>query len=250
VEKNFKQLADRYRQALLSDIVPFWRKHSIDTEFGGYFTCLDRYGNVFDTDKFVWLQAREVWLFSMLFNRLEQKSEWLEIAASGASFLRQYGMDEEGKWYFSLTRDGRPLIQPYNIFSDCFGAIAFSQYALASGDEAAKAIAQRTYQQILQRKSHPKGQYSKAVPGTRPLVSLALPMILANLTLELEWLLEPETVDKGLKICVSEIFSLFLDSQHHILRENVSPEGKPVDCFGNVVSHGYRSAPERYATHR
>ncbi|WP_245915915.1 AGE family epimerase/isomerase [Merismopedia glauca] len=237
---TFKQLADRYRQALLSDIIPFWETKSIDTEFGGYFTCLDRYGQVFDTDKFIWLQARQVWLFSMLFNRLEPRSDWLDVADRGASFLRRYGMDAEGKWYFSLSRDGRPLVQPYNIFSDCFGAIAFSQYALASGDEEAKAIAHRTYQQILDRKSNPKGQYSKAFPGTRPLVSLALPMILANLTLELEWLLEADTVDKALETCVDEIFTLFLDSQHHILRESVSPSGQPVDCFeGRVINPGH-----------
>jgi N-acylglucosamine 2-epimerase len=240
VNLTFQELADKYRQTLLSDIIPFWQNKSIDREFGGYFTCLDRYGRVFDTDKFIWLQARQVWLFSMLFNRLEPKLEWLELATHGASFLRQYGMDEAGKWYFSVTRDGSPLVQPYNIFSDCFGAIAFSQYALASGDEEAKAISQRTYQQILTRKSNPKGQYSKAFPGTRPLVSLALPMILANLTLELEWLLDADTVNQALDNCISEIFSLFLDSQYYLLRENVSPSGKNIDCFeGRLINPGH-----------
>lgn len=237
---DFARLASKYRQALLSDVVPFWQNKSVDKEFGGYFTCLNRYGEVFDTDKFVWLQARQVWLFSMLYNRWEQRPDWLELAAGGAAFLRRYGMDEEGKWYFALTRDGRPLIQPYNIFSDCFGAIAFSQYALASGDEEAKAIARSTYQQILARKSNPKGKYSKAVPGTRPLVSLALPMILANLTLELEWLLPVETVDRALQKCIDEIFSLFLDKERQILRESVSPDGTPVDCFeGRVINPGH-----------
>ncbi len=57
-----------YRDALLQDVLPFWERHSIDREQGGYFTCLDRAGHVFDTDKFVWLQARQVWTFSMLYN--------------------------------------------------------------------------------------------------------------------------------------------------------------------------------------
>ena len=60
--------ADRYRSELFDNVVPFWEKHSIDAECGGYFTCLDRKGNVFDTDKFVWLQARQVWMFSRLYN--------------------------------------------------------------------------------------------------------------------------------------------------------------------------------------
>jgi mannose/cellobiose epimerase-like protein (N-acyl-D-glucosamine 2-epimerase family) len=40
------------------DIIPFWINHSLDAEHGGYFTCLDTKGNVFDTDKFVWLQGK------------------------------------------------------------------------------------------------------------------------------------------------------------------------------------------------
>ena len=30
-----------------------------------------------------------------------------------------------GSWFFSLTKDGKPLVQPYNIFSDCFATQAF-----------------------------------------------------------------------------------------------------------------------------
>ena len=64
-------LAAQYRTALLDDVLPFWMLHSPDREHGGYLTCLDRDGTVYDTDKFVWLQARQVWTFSMLYNRLE-----------------------------------------------------------------------------------------------------------------------------------------------------------------------------------
>lgn len=57
---NFQQLAAESRDELLNNILPFWLDHSIDQQCGGYFTCLDRDGSVFDTDKFVWLQGREV----------------------------------------------------------------------------------------------------------------------------------------------------------------------------------------------
>ncbi len=73
--------------------------------------------------------------------------------------------------------------------------MAFSQYALASGDEDAKAIALQAYENVLRRKDNPKGKYTKAYPGTRSLKSLAVPMILANLTLEMEWLLPSETLN-------------------------------------------------------
>ncbi|MDY2859352.1 MAG: AGE family epimerase/isomerase, partial [Candidatus Cryptobacteroides sp.] len=81
---NFKQLAERYRSELLDNVLPFWLDKSQDKEFGGYFSCLNRDGSVYDTDKFIWLQGREVWMFAMLYNSLEKRQEWLDAAVQGA----------------------------------------------------------------------------------------------------------------------------------------------------------------------
>ena len=237
---RYNELAALYRTALLDDVVPFWERNSLDQKYGGYFTCLDRDGTVYDTDKFMWLQARQVWLFSMLYNRFERRDDWLDIAAMGVSFLRRYGMDHNGAWYFSLTRDGRPLIQPYNIFSDCFAAMAFSQYALAADDEEARDIAHRTYHNILARKDTPKGVYNKTYPGTRSMIALALPMILANLSLELEWMLDAEILNRSVDMCVDEVFLKFLDNGRQILYEAVAPDGERIDCYeGRTINPGH-----------
>ena len=55
---DFNKLACEYRDELLGNVLPFWLEHSQDKEFGGYFTCLNRDGSVFDTDKFIWLNER------------------------------------------------------------------------------------------------------------------------------------------------------------------------------------------------
>jgi N-acylglucosamine 2-epimerase len=232
--------AEQYQRALLNDVLPFWETHSLDRNHGGYFTCLDRAGQVYDTDKFIWLQNRQVWLFSMLYNRLEQRESWLEVANHGATFLSQHGRDGEGNWYFSLNQTGQPLIAPYNIFSDCFAAMAFSQYALASGEETAKAIALQAYNNVLRRKSNPKGQYDKTFPGTRSLKSLAVPMILANLTLEMDWLLEGDQLTSILKATVAEVMTDFLDPDLGLMLEHVTPEGKKLDCYeGRLLNPGH-----------
>lgn len=240
VERDFGGLAEHYRRALLENVIPFWERHSIDDECGGYFTCLDRRGKVFDTDKFVWLQARQVWMFSVLYNRTEKKTRWLEIAKGGADFLAAHGMDEQGNWYFSLDRKGNPLIEPYSIFSDCFAAMAFSQYALASGEERAKDLARKTYRNILHRKDDPKGRFSKVVPGTRPMVSLAMPMILANVSMEMEWMLDAAHLNEMLDDCIAEVMGRFLDKERGVLLENVAPDGGRVDCFqGRLINPGH-----------
>ncbi|MEB3160872.1 MAG: AGE family epimerase/isomerase [Synechocystis sp.] len=234
------RLAQQYQQALLDNVLPFWEQHSLDREQGGYFTCLDRQGQVFDTDKFIWLQNRQVWQFSVLYHRFEARPQWLAVAKHGADFLAKHGRDSEGNWYFSLNRQGQPLIQPYNIFSDCFAAMAFSQYALASQDETAKQIALQAYDNVLRRQHNPKGQYNKAYPGTRPLKSLAVPMILANLTLEMAWLLPPETVDQVLAQTVQEVMNDFYDPQLQLMREAVTPEREIVDSFeGRLLNPGH-----------
>ena len=57
---KFSDLSTLYKNTLLNNVIPFWEKHSIDWEHGGYFTCLDREGKVYDTDKFIWLQNRQL----------------------------------------------------------------------------------------------------------------------------------------------------------------------------------------------
>ena len=241
--------ANLYKKALIQNVLPFWQTHSIDTECGGYFTCLARDGSVYDTDKFIWLQNRQVWMFSMLCNQLEttdfaQRQEWLSVAKGGADFLAKHGRDAEGNWYFSLNRAGQPLVQPYNIFSDCFAAMAFSQYALASAHEAdretAKEIALQAYNNVLRRQENPKGKYNKAYPGTRPLKALAVPMILANLSLEMDWLLEGDQLDAVLAQTVSEVMGDFLDPERMLMYEHIAPNGRYVDCYeGRLINPGH-----------
>ena len=72
---DFEKLASLYKDELLDSVLPFWLEHSQDHEYGGYFTCLDREGKVFDTDKFIWLQCREVWMFSILYYKVEKRKE-------------------------------------------------------------------------------------------------------------------------------------------------------------------------------
>lgn len=240
---DFAALADRYKTTLLDDVLPFWMKHSLDREYGGYFTCLDRAGQVFDTDKFMWLQNRQVWMFSTLYNQLPdlpQRGEWLEVADHGAQFLAKHGRDAEGNWYFSLDRQGRPLTQPFSIFSDCFAAMAYSQYALATGQDWAKEVALQAYHNYIRRQDNPKGKYTKGYPGTRSLKALAIPMILANLTLEMAWLLDEEALESTLSATVREVMTDFYDTDWELLYEHVTPEGGHLDCMdGRLINPGH-----------
>ena len=231
---------DMYKKELLDNIIPFWETNSPDTKFGGYFTCLDREGKVFDTDKFMWLQGRQVWFFSMIYNQIERRQAWLDMALLGARFMEKHGMDSNGNWYFSLTREGKPLVQPYNIFSDCFACMAFAELFKATGDSKHKDIALKTFQNIKARSTNPKMQYNKLFPGTRPMKSFALPMIMCNLSLILEDVIGKDEVDKNISPLITEVMDVFYQKDTGLILESVTPDGLFCDCFeGRTVNPGH-----------
>lgn len=237
---DFKKLAQQYKSELLDKVLPFWLENSQDKEFGGYFTCLDREGKVFDTDKFIWLQGREVWMFSMLYNKVEKKQEWLDCAIQGAEFLKKYGHDGNYNWYFALTREGHPLVEPYNIFSYTFAAMAFGQLSIATGSQEYAEIAKRTFDIILSKIDNPKGKWSKAHPGTRNMKGFALPMILCNLALEIEPLLDKDFMEKSIYNCIHEVLDVFYRPELDLIVENVSADGQLLDNFdGRLLNPGH-----------
>jgi len=238
---DLKELEQQYRSELLDNVIPFWVENSQDTDFGGYFSCLDRKGDVFDTDKFIWLQGREVWMFSMLYNKVEKRQEWLDCAIQGGEFLKKYGHDGNYNWYFSVDREGNPLVEPYNIFSYTFATMAFGQLSLATGNSEYADIAKKTFEIILSKVDNPKGKWNKAYPGTRNLKNFALPMILCNLSLEIELLIDKDFLQRTIDDCIHEVMDVFLRPElGGIIIENVELDGSLSDTFeGRLMNPGH-----------
>lgn len=234
------QYSEIYKEELTNNIIPFWMNHSKDEKFGGYFSCLGRSGNVFDTDKFMWLQGREVWMFATLFDKLEARQEWLDMAIHGAEFMKKHGRDAGGNWYFSLNREGKPLVQPYNIFSDCFATMGFGALYTATKNEEYGEIAKQTFENILKRRNNTKGKYNKIYPGTRDLRNFSLPMILSNLSIEIEHLLNKSLVNELIDDIINEVMNVFYQEEHGIILENVNQDGTFSDSFeGRLLNPGH-----------
>lgn len=237
---DFKKLAEQYKSELLDKVVPFWLNNSQDTEFGGYFTCLNRDGSVFDTDKFIWMQGREVWMFSKLYNTVEKRQEWLDCAIQGAEFLKKYGHDGALNWYFALDREGHPLVEPYNIFSYTFAVIAFGQLSLATGNQEYAEIAKKTFDIVLSKVDNPKGRWNKAAQGARALKTFDLPMILCNVALEIEHLLEPSFLQTTIDTCLHEVLEVFYRPELGLIVEALGKDGELVDCLdGRKMNPGH-----------
>jgi len=240
-----RQLLDQYRAALVDDVLPFWMRHSIDEEHGGYLNCLDRQGQPYDDTKSGWLLARHIWMFSVLYCQLEARPEWLRTAQHGYQFMRAHGYNREGRMFFSLARDGRPLRLRRYLFTETFGVIACAAYALAASDEEALAQARRTYRLVLRLKE-PGHLPPKFIPETWQAQALAMPMILLATTQELRAAEAaagnpPDPLYAQVaEASVQAITQQFWRPETNTLLENVGPQGETLDGpVGRCVNPGH-----------
>lgn len=237
---NFEILENTYRNELIDKVIPFWLQNSLDNKYGGYFSCLDNKGKVYDTDKFIWLQCRQMWMFSFLYQHVNQNSEYLKAADIGERFLKKFGHDGNYNWFFSVDRKGNPLIQPYNIFSNAFAALAFGQYGLIKKDSSSKEIAKKTFSRILDREKNPKGVYNKVFPGTRSLRNFSLPMILSNLSFEVGYLLDSSLSKSIQERVINDIMKNFYYPEKGLILENINDDGSFSDTFeGRLINPGH-----------
>lgn len=142
VDNYLNAWATSYRESLTNDILPFWLKHGLDRQNGGVYTCVNRDGSLIDSTKSVWFQGRFGFITSYAYNHIEKNPEWLAASKSCIDFIEQHCTDTDGRMFFEVTADGRPLRKRRYVFSETFAAIAMSEYAIASGDElyARKAL--------------------------------------------------------------------------------------------------------------
>ena len=229
-----------YNTELFDSVIPFWERYSPDREAGGYFSCIDRDGTVFDKDKFLWMQGRELWGFSHLYRTVRPEPRWLELAKLGADFIREKGRAPNGDFWFALDRGGVPLVQPYNIYSDCFCAVGLAEYGRISGKAWATEMAIDTWNRIQKRKANPKGPWTKQIGANRPILAMSFPMMQVWMAGELEGIVPKAELDALVDAAINQVFTLHLDRERKALFERVLPDGTRPDCMeGRLLTPGH-----------
>ena len=210
---------NRYRHELFDRVLPFWLKHSLDREYGGYFTCLDRDGSIYDTRKYVWMNGRAAWTFARLYNSVEQRPEWLAFSKSCIEFLRKHAYTPEGHVYFSLTREGDPAFVQRKPYSAVFVALGLLEYAAASGDEYCRREGVALFHKICDWIAHP-GKLGRPAYGP-PASQLADIMVIALLAMEIVKF-DPSCAH-WLDWCLDAV-KAHHDPERRILLENAMPD--------------------------
>lgn len=238
--QRIKELIAVYRDGLLGDTMRFWEKHAPDREYGGFMTFLDADGSIISTDKPMWVMGRFTWLFARLYNLVEPRDEWLRWAKHGIDFIRKYGFDADGRMFYSVTRDGRPLRKRRYMFTETFAVVAFAEYAKASGDKEALQQAQDLYRLVLRHNQTPELLEPKMIPHTRKLKSHGMPMILLATTQVLRRSDQDPLYVKVVDESIHEVLEHFVKPEFKALLENVGPQGEFLDePAGREVNPGH-----------
>jgi len=148
--ENFRQ---RVARELYEDILPFWLKHSVDHEHGGF---IGRMSNELLIDhqakKGLILNARLLWTFSTLC-RSEvvgaNDDSLLQLARRAYDYLEMHFWDYRfGGAFWQVDCRGALADDKKKIYGQAFTVYALSEYFLATGESAALERAQTLFDLI------------------------------------------------------------------------------------------------------
>lgn len=241
--------AQKWIKKELDVCADFWLKNGMDRENGGVYTCLDRKGEVYSTDKSVWMQGRCAWTFAHLCRLYGKRDEWMEASKSCLDFMEKYCInpDADGRMYFTVTAEGNPLRQRRYCFSEGFYAIANAEYYGLTGEKVYIDRARKAYELIYKLNNgliaDPTGLGPKTIPETRTGRALADPMIFLNIISVLRRV-DPEhreEYDKRSAECTEAIFKYHYHPELKCTLESVAPDGTPELWYtaGRVVNPGH-----------
>lgn len=223
-----KSFYNQYSDSLNNKVLPFWLKHSID-ESGAINNCLTEDGTILKKDRYIWSQGRALWTFSAMYNRIEKKKEYLDVATGLFKYLCTTGRSADGKWNYLFDEQGNMLESDISIYVDGFVLAGMTEYYIATGNETAKKIALETYENTLNRLNTP-GSYRVApyvIPqGTK---THGVNMIYSFFYYNLGKALDREDIKEKAYELAQEVLTQFYVEEKNAILEFVTLDGKFTD---------------------
>ena len=239
--KYWQDWHKKYLNELTGNIMPFWMKNGWDRKHGGVYTCVDRDGSLIDSTKSVWFQGRFGWMAAYAYNHIEKNKEWLKASKSCCEFIEKYCFDpKDGRAYFEITEDGVGLRKRRYVFSECFAAIAFAEYSLASGDKAwgkkAVELFKRIRKFVAEGEKYMPSKYEKSLQAQ----GHSLTMILINVANVLKQISDDPVLDEQITTSIGLLTKYFIHPEFKALLEMVGPNGEFIDTLaGRVINPGH-----------
>lgn len=228
IKEYIKQWAESYKRDLTENIMPFWMEHGWDKVNRGVYTCLDRDGSLMDSTKSVWFQGRFAFICAYAYNNVEKNPVWLEAAKSTLDFIEKHCFDKNGRMYFSVTADGKPLRMRRYVFSETFAAIAMSEYALATGEQKYAERAMQIFEDTQRFLTTP-GILAPKFEETVQLQSHSIIMILINVGSCIRKVINDPKLTQQIDDSIAKLKKYFMHPEFKCLLETVGMNGEFVD---------------------
>ena len=213
------RLYEQYRTLLLDGVVPFWLKHGIDWEQGGVLSCMNEDGSPVSGDKFMWSQARSVWTFAALYNRVEKRPEFLKAAENSVRFLLAHGRDDQGRWVYHTDRAGNVIEGATSIYTDCFAVYGLSEYYRAVKDAEILSTVKKTFDRVRQRIEEPDFTETAPYPLPPGWKNHGVPMIMTETTGELAQTTADKDLDSQADAYAARVMDHFVRPNRKVLLE-------------------------------
>lgn len=223
------EVRKRYYDELVNDVLPFWLKYGMDPVNGGIYTGLDRDGSLIESDKSVWFQGRALWTFCTAYEKVGRKQEYLDAATSLVHFLEDHCFDSDGRMFFRVTADGRPVIKRLRyFFSETFAIIGFAAYSRITGKEEYKKKALELFDFVEKLRTSKGILIPKFNPEVEPSISFGGPMILLNVLSELRAACpeDSEKINRSMAGLLEEVEKYFVRDDLKVVLEQCAPDGR------------------------
>jgi len=238
--------------AELKNILQYWSDRTPDELHGGFFGRLDNNSRVIaEAPKGSVLNARILWTFSAAFNNAAD-DEYLKIAGRAYDYISRHIIDQEyGGVYWSVDFKCRPLDTKKQVYAIAFTIYAFSEFYMASADEAVKQKAIDLFYQLVEKAYDPiqTGYFEAFTKEWQPMGDLRLSTKDANEKKTMNThlhVLEAYTnlyriwPDKALKqhieVLLNNFFDHFIDQQTYHLALFFDEDWNP---RSGLVSYGH-----------
>lgn len=154
----------RFRRELTGNILPFWMRHTVDREHGGFYgevDCALRVNR--QAPRTAVINTRILWTFSAA-ARILGEPAYREIADWAYDYIVDKFWDKEfGGIYWMLDCEGYPLNIRKQIYAQAFAAYALAEYFRATGRQDSLDWAKQLFHLIEEKSGEPQyGGYLEA----------------------------------------------------------------------------------------
>ncbi|MFC1558120.1 AGE family epimerase/isomerase [candidate division KSB1 bacterium] len=247
---RLEKLHEEYEIDLFDDFIPFFDKHVIDHELGGFMCNTDRDGKNITTNKAAWYEGRGIWVYSFLYNNLAKEQKYLDIAARSVEFILKNKPSGNNVWPSSFNREGKAFDKqhfPFTgdiIYGDLFIANGLSEYSRAICDnkywDTAKDILQKCIK-IYDDPEYPfHVDYGPKVPPMKGERVLGHWMVILRIASQmLEKKSDPDIENIAAR-CVDAIMNYHYNPEFGLLNEVLNHDmSRPENEFAQFVYTGH-----------